>query len=307
MSYRAQVKGSRVKKTPVLGEGQEERRKHMKRLYFNSVRLDFSSPIAYGVHMIWLQQNSSLLHANQAEHACNSSRFSGQPGLGDATTAAFSHQKYLQGFQLLHNKPSNSWIEVAQINEVRDADVKQTSFDFMLYLTSSEGVSSPITSPTSGGPIWGTVAVVRSKWGCFALPFNSTHFAMKEVRTCHWSEVLHSLAGKVKGRGIWGPIAPCSISVRPSPICAPSPWCLSPHKALVLIQEAKGHPHLMLNVLHSFSPEKSVKIWQICTNFSLTLGCHWYERLGMSLFVASKEIQGRKQQKIIGRWMSLRK
>jgi len=61
-----------------------------------------------------MQQNSSLHHANQAEHVCNSGASPSQPQLGDVSTAAFPYQRYLEGFQLsryisLCHKPSNSW------------------------------------------------------------------------------------------------------------------------------------------------------------------------------------------------------
>lgn len=269
-----------MKKTPGLGEGQEEGRKHVKRLYFNALQPAFSSPTEYGLHMIWMQKNSSLLHANQAEHVCNSGGSPIQPELGDANTAAFPHQRYREGFQLSHNislchKPSNSW---NRGGSDQPGERGWSKADFPWPRPLPDLIWGHLLSPSSAQPQEvphaGHWQLARSKWGCFALPFNSTYFGMKRVRTYHWGEVQYSLVAKAQGPGIRAPIAPCSMPTCPSPICAPSLQCLGPHKALLLIWVAKGHSQLMHNVVPSFSPEESVKTWQICTNFRLTLGYH---------------------------------
>ena len=81
--------------------------------------------------------------------------------------------------------PQTVEIEVAQISQVREAEVKQISLGLTLYLTSSEGISLPIICPTSGGPACGTLAACEKQMRLLGLPFNSTHFGMKKVRTCH--------------------------------------------------------------------------------------------------------------------------
>lgn len=87
---KAQVKGRTVEKALGLEEGQEEGRKHAKRLYFNPEQLAFPSATTCGVHMIWMQQNSSLFHTNQTEDACGSDGSPSQPEHGGATCCSFS-------------------------------------------------------------------------------------------------------------------------------------------------------------------------------------------------------------------------
>lgn len=48
VSYRAQVKGRRVKRAPSLGKGQEEGREHVKRLHFKP-----STTCLLFTHSIW--------------------------------------------------------------------------------------------------------------------------------------------------------------------------------------------------------------------------------------------------------------
>lgn len=118
---KAQVKGRRVEKALGLGEGQEEGRKHAKRLYFNPEQLAFPLATTCGVHMIWMQQNSSLFHTNQTEDACGSDGSPSQPEHGCNLLQLFPtsntwRASRLPHFALLCHNLQNLEGKVAQIS-----------------------------------------------------------------------------------------------------------------------------------------------------------------------------------------------
>lgn len=145
MSYRAQVKGRSVKRAPRLGKEQEEGREHMKRLHFKprTTCLLFS-------HSIWCPHDLNAkkqLITSQAEYIWNW-WVPSQLELEEETLQVLLNKDTWRdsGSHTIFHCVSNWNSDEAQINQVREAEIKQVSPSLTLCLTPSEGVFSPLSA-----------------------------------------------------------------------------------------------------------------------------------------------------------------